>query len=428
MPDHAPAQWLPDPFGRFELRYWDGATWTDHVASGGRQQVDPPVMSPAVAPVRPDSRDTPAGWHPDPSGRHELRYWDGRWTEHVASGGKQAYDMLPGQSVAPTRPAAAAPQAGSPPEVAPPASYPEHVASRTPAPYVEPVPAQPVRASRKVERQVRRVGADRGQAGGGTLLTEDVLVVNQKAKLVGSTLAYDVYDQRGQRLGAFQEVRRDLTTVMSDRMRGRSNTDRTYRFQVVDAQGRVLMAMTRPEQWFTLKSSMAVEGPDGTTIGQIAQETHGLRAAGAATLQAGAGLAAFTALGAVAGLVAAAAVEGVTDRVGLTSQDTAKNGHVRFGLEAAGRRLGSIHAMAFDAWDFRVLDVDGAEVAMITKTWAGWTKERFTKADNYVVQMKQSVEDPLRSLVLAAALAIDVALKQGTQTRGSTLSGTRRYS
>jgi hypothetical protein len=398
MPAHAPAQWLPDPFGRFELRYWDGATWTDHVAAGGRQAVDPATARASQPEPRPV-----AGWHPDPSGRHELRFWDGRWTEHVASGGRQLTDPLPG----------------------PPPSANGGAATPTAS---EDRPAQPVRTSRKVERQVRRVGADRGRTGGGTLLTEDVLVVNQKAKLIGSTLAYEVYDQRGQQLGAFQEVRRDVTTVMGDRMRDRSDSDRTYRFQVVDARGAVLLAMTRPEQWFTFKSSMAIEGPDGATIGQIAQETHGLRAAGAATLQAGAGLAAFTGLGAVAGLVAAAAVEGVTDRVGLTSKETAKNGHVRFGLEAGGRRLGSIHAMGFDAWDFRVLDVDGAEVATITKTWAGWTKERFTKADNYVVQMESSVEQPLRSLVVAAALAIDVALKQGTQTRGSTLSGTRRYS
>jgi hypothetical protein len=41
--------------------------------------------------------------------------------------------------------------------------------------------------------------------------------------------------------------------------------------------------------------------------------------------------------------------------------------------------------------------VDGAEVATTTKTWAGWTKERFTKADNYVVQVEPSVGQPLRS-------------------------------
>jgi hypothetical protein len=36
---------------------------------------------------------TPAGWHRDPHGRHEMRYWDGtRWTEHVSTGGRTALD------------------------------------------------------------------------------------------------------------------------------------------------------------------------------------------------------------------------------------------------------------------------------------------------------------------------------------------------
>ncbi|MBS1908029.1 MAG: DUF2510 domain-containing protein [Actinobacteria bacterium] len=37
-----------------------------------------------------DSPETPAGWHPDPSGQHEFRYWDGStWTEHVSDDGQQ---------------------------------------------------------------------------------------------------------------------------------------------------------------------------------------------------------------------------------------------------------------------------------------------------------------------------------------------------
>jgi hypothetical protein len=36
------------------------------------------------------------GWFADPSGRHELRYWDGeRWTEHVSDRGTQATDPMP---------------------------------------------------------------------------------------------------------------------------------------------------------------------------------------------------------------------------------------------------------------------------------------------------------------------------------------------
>ena len=38
----------------------------------------------------------PAGaWQPDPSGQHELRWWDGnRWTENVSDGGHPSTDTL----------------------------------------------------------------------------------------------------------------------------------------------------------------------------------------------------------------------------------------------------------------------------------------------------------------------------------------------
>jgi hypothetical protein len=38
-----PAGWYPDPSGRFELRYWDGAAWSEHVARQGQMYTDPPV-------------------------------------------------------------------------------------------------------------------------------------------------------------------------------------------------------------------------------------------------------------------------------------------------------------------------------------------------------------------------------------------------
>lgn len=39
----APAGWYADPSGRFELRYWDGGQWTEHVSRSGQQYTDPPV-------------------------------------------------------------------------------------------------------------------------------------------------------------------------------------------------------------------------------------------------------------------------------------------------------------------------------------------------------------------------------------------------
>jgi hypothetical protein len=41
--------------------------------------------TPTVSISPPPPTVAPAGWFPDPSGAHRLRYWDGRtWTEHIA--------------------------------------------------------------------------------------------------------------------------------------------------------------------------------------------------------------------------------------------------------------------------------------------------------------------------------------------------------
>ncbi len=239
----------------------------------------------------------------------------------------------------------------------------------------QPVGAAPVpvgdRASRKIQRQVARSGVpDTGQVGDAPLFTEPVLVVNQKARLFGSNAEYGVYDQRGQQIGSVREVdQRLLKKAM-----GGGGEHGTHRFQVVDMNGRVLLGLTRPAK--VLKSKMIVSGANGAQ-GEIVQKNMGFL------------------------------------------------GKVRFSLESGGQSLGFINAESWNAWDFNIQDTTKTEVARITKTWAGWAKERFTKADNYVVQIHRPLEEPLRSLVIAAALAVDTALKQGNQTSGS--GSTRRY-
>lgn len=54
-----------------------------------------PVEQPPVPPSAPaaPAAAAPGGWHADPHGRHELRYWDGeRWTEHVSDAGVTGTD------------------------------------------------------------------------------------------------------------------------------------------------------------------------------------------------------------------------------------------------------------------------------------------------------------------------------------------------
>jgi len=50
------------------------------------------------------------GWHPDPTGRHEYRYWEGgAWTDDVSDGGATSVDPIDG-AAAPTAPADATQQ------------------------------------------------------------------------------------------------------------------------------------------------------------------------------------------------------------------------------------------------------------------------------------------------------------------------------
>ena len=52
-----PADWYADPMGRHQFRYWDGSSWTDHVADNGAASLDPLTATPA--PVATQS--APAG-------------------------------------------------------------------------------------------------------------------------------------------------------------------------------------------------------------------------------------------------------------------------------------------------------------------------------------------------------------------------------
>jgi len=261
-----------------------------------------------------------AGWYPDPSGRHEHRYWDGtRWTEDVASGGRQGTD--PDLTAAP------------PPTVN--------------------------RPTEKIVRDVAKAGATGAGRGGGTVFTEPVLVVNQKAKLIEVNNEYAIYDADGRQIGAVREVGQSKLKKAA-RMLTSYDQFMTHKLQIVDMAGSVLLAVTRPAK--VLKSRIEVADGAGRPLGRVVQQNV--------------------------------------------------IGKIRFALEAGDRAVGSINAENWRAWNFSIRDHADAEVARITKTWEGLAKTMFTTADNYVVQIHRPLEEPLRSLVVAAALSVDTALKQ----------------
>ncbi len=65
------------------------------------------------------------------------------------------------------------------------------------------------------------------------------------------------------------------------------------------------------------------------------------------------------------------------------------------------------------SWDFR-FEREGVELAKVTKKWAGFGKELFTTADNYMLEIKEEVkpDHPIRILIIAAVMCIDMVLKE----------------
>lgn len=54
-----------------------------------------PVAGGPASVAAPVPAGVPAGWHPDPTGRHQVRYWEGSaWTTHVADDGVAGHDPL----------------------------------------------------------------------------------------------------------------------------------------------------------------------------------------------------------------------------------------------------------------------------------------------------------------------------------------------
>lgn len=268
--------------------------------------------------------NTPAGWFPDPHGAPQtLRYWDGaQWTEHTHPDQQQAAPQIPQQQ-------AAAPDA---------------------------------RVQRQVQQQAKVAP---GASGGGSLFTEPVLVVNQKAKLIELTNEYKVMDQHGNQLGSVVQVGQ---SALKKVLRFLASLDQfmTHKLEIRDAYGQPVLLLTRPRKF--LKSRVIVQRPDGQPVGEIVQQNLW--------------------------------------------------GKINFAMNVNGQKIGAIKAENWRAWNFAIVDHTENEVARITKTWEGLAKTMFTTADNYVLQIHYQLPDPLLSLVVATALTVDTALKQDARGFG----------
>ena len=284
---------------------------------------------------------TPASWYADPVKRHELRYWDGgQWTEHVSDDGITGVDPLqrPPSRMDQIDDALTVGREGDPDKIA---------------------------------RQLSGTGNRSAEVtaaafeGGGSLFTEPILVVNQKAKVIELNNQFSVFNAQGERIAIVNEIGQSAAKKV---LRLVSSLDQylTHRLQITDPNGFPLLQLTRPAK--VVKSSVIVSDGGSNEIGRIVQRNV--------------------------------------------------FGKIDFGLEAGGQTVGEIKGENWRAWNWRIEDHTGAEVARITKTFEGLATTLFTTADNYVVQLHRVIPQPLLSLVIAASLSVDTALKQDARGLG----------
>ncbi len=101
---------------------------------------------------------------------------------------------------------------------------------------------------------------------------------------------------------------------------------------------------------------------------------------------------------------------------GRIAQQSVRSGATTYALLGPNSAfLGDLQAQSWVSWDLWVDDSRGRRVATITRDWDGLDRSRFPTTDDYVVRITQPVPEPLRTLVVAATVALDVALRPDTR-------------
>jgi uncharacterized protein YxjI len=185
-----------------------------------------------------------------------------------------------------------------------------------------------------------------------TVLDRTDLVVKHRPKVVELRVGYDVYDPQGTLVASVVQTGRDnLEKTLHPKREDNAQTS----LAMSDPSGSVLLLVTHVQ---ALKSSLVVAGPDGAEIGRIRLEN----------------------------LV----------------------GKSRFALEVAGSKVGALTAETWRKRSFVLVDGGAAEIARVDMTRG--TSGDFSHENDYAVHIAQPLDDPLRSLAVAAVIAVDMIL------------------
>ncbi len=200
----------------------------------------------------------------------------------------------------------------------------------------------------------------------GTIPGASILVLNQRPKILEVETQYEVFGSHAQPLGHLTQIAQSGGKQVA-RVLTAFDQYFTHHFELIANDGTVLLRMTRPRKIFTSR----VEIFDGANryLGKVHQKNVFWK--------------------------------------------------IRFGIhDAVGNQVALLAAANLRAWDFQVHDHAGAHLATVVKSWEGWGRTAFTRADRYVLRIHQPVPAGLRALLVAVPLTIDVALKQDARGLG----------
>jgi uncharacterized protein YxjI len=191
-------------------------------------------------------------------------------------------------------------------------------------------------------------------------LSEPVIFVKQHVKLVN--LSYELADSTGAITGSVAQVGQNALTAIAKIVGGLDRILQTT-LEVRDSAGQPVLRIDKPFfDWNNANVSLG----NGTPVGQIRKQF----------------------------------------RIGLA----------RFDLyDTSGNRLGGAEAKNLIAREFNFHDANGTGIARVTKKWSGIGRELFTTSDNYVIEAPLTLPNPLRLLVIASTLSIDILMKQKRQ-------------
>ena len=192
-----------------------------------------------------------------------------------------------------------------------------------------------------------------------SLLSANTLVVDQKTKIFEMKNEYRIYDENNEKIGSIEQVGQGILTFLA-----RLGTDYDVllpvSLEVRDANDQALLYLHKP--FFRMTVNVSQPG-GGAKIGSI--------------------------------------------------QKKMRLGKARFELtDASGQEVGEVNAKDWRARNFAITDRNGQEIAEVSKQWKGIARELFTDSDKYIVRIQPHASEPLRTLAVAASLAVDVIMKQ----------------